>query len=572
MNSIDAVSSRIVIDVTDTQFSIKDDGHGIETKENILNFWGKFGTPHTEGDAIFGTYRMGRGQLMSFGTNRWRTGMFTMDVDIKNKGLEYVLQETPDDVFSGCHVTGTWYDKLLPSELDSLAREFKDMAAYAQIPVIYNGKQINQLPKEQEWDLETDDAYIKLRESGGLAVYNLGVLVCVYPAYQFGTGGVVVSKKQLQVNFARNEILQNKCNAWKSISKSIKSIAVTNMSSKKTRITEDERIALGRMILGGELDWSEARIAKVITDGKGGHCTLDDLARLQYQGAHSKLLTFAVAGSQVGETLHRRKLAFVISEATLLRFDAKTPEQFFDNLERIAEIYAAKERFFHDGKWFKQIRETYIPFSEASESMVDTHDIIESKLLTPRERMILPIINRLYDDVSRRMAGSYYGRRKLLIGTSEVAQAWTDGKSYIALHRNLLNEVFKGGYGAMFNVAGIIVHELLHDKSDQGSHVHDLEFYETWHNLMLDGIDGYRFACRYSEDAMLRMARVFRDADKKVPRNTLTVLDTMAKTHSTPTESTEAAPVDVAPAMVKTKVVVPKTVEKQTDQCELALG
>ena len=92
MNSIDAKATKCRITLTNNELTISDDGTGIRTRKSIEDFFETFGQPHDESEGkVYGTFRMGRGQLFAYGKNRWRTGPFEMKIDIKNKGLDYEL-------------------------------------------------------------------------------------------------------------------------------------------------------------------------------------------------------------------------------------------------------------------------------------------------------------------------------------------------------------------------------------------------------------------------------------------------------------------------------------------------
>jgi hypothetical protein len=92
MNAVDAGATKCSIKLDSSSFEVKDNGKGFSSRQEILDFFETFGTPHTEGDARYGKFRMGRGQMFSFGINTWQTGHFTMVVDIKGKGLDYSLK------------------------------------------------------------------------------------------------------------------------------------------------------------------------------------------------------------------------------------------------------------------------------------------------------------------------------------------------------------------------------------------------------------------------------------------------------------------------------------------------
>ena len=92
MNSIDAGSSSVNIQLLTDKVIITDDGRGFRDAQEIQDFFATFGTPHKEGDATYGKFRMGRGQMFAFGKNTWRTGTFQMDVDV-DVHLGFDLQE-----------------------------------------------------------------------------------------------------------------------------------------------------------------------------------------------------------------------------------------------------------------------------------------------------------------------------------------------------------------------------------------------------------------------------------------------------------------------------------------------
>jgi hypothetical protein len=63
---------------------------------------------------------------------------------------------------------------------------------------------------------------------------------------------------------------------------------------------------------------------------------------------------------------------------------------------------------------------------------------------------------------------------------SELAEAWTDGGSQIVLNRDML-PLFEEGISGFIGVGNLVVHEWLHDNASVGSHTHDYEFYERYH-------------------------------------------------------------------------------------------
>jgi len=474
MNSIDAGASKVKVEITEEGFVMEDDGKGFADKSEIVSFFETFGTPHKEGDAVYGKFRMGRGQIFNFGANTWETGQFKMTVDIKNLGLDYNLSELAKP-FPGCKITGQWYDVLKPSGIDAIVREVKGLVAYAQIPVFLNGTQINKLPAGEKWDVVSDDAYIKLKETGSLDVYNLGVLVRSYPSYQFGTGGVVVSRKQLEINFARNDILVTKCLVWKSIQATIKPMVTKKIEKKATRITEDERRMLASQVRGGELDWNECSELRLLTDICGNQISLNKFMHLG-----SMKVSVAESGDKTAIVIHERKMAFVLNVSSLHRFGVNELSDLIDIMDKVKPHYLDCEN----------LRNQNTEFNELNKLISNGHTVLQEKELDRDEVRAL----RCLEDASYAISGavaertgvSYQRPRKLFAGVSDVAQAWTDGSSYVVIHRRFLKQLHTRGWGAALKLVQLLVHELLHDDENMGSHTHDETFYEEYHDILQD--------------------------------------------------------------------------------------
>lgn len=119
MNSIDAGATAIHLTVDSKGFEISDDGVGFPNKEHIVNFFGAFGTPHKQGDAEYGKFRLGRGQIMALSTTEWRSGFFGMDVDLENLkdavDIGYSISQF-DNEHVGCTIKGKFYTPLHDQE------------------------------------------------------------------------------------------------------------------------------------------------------------------------------------------------------------------------------------------------------------------------------------------------------------------------------------------------------------------------------------------------------------------------------------------------------------------------
>lgn len=107
MNSVDANASRVQLEITKEGFTCSDDGQGFATRDDVIRYFGRFGTPHQEGDATYGRFRLGRGQIMAHASTIWQSNSWQMTVDTRSMGYSYELDDISE--MSGCNIQGSWY-------------------------------------------------------------------------------------------------------------------------------------------------------------------------------------------------------------------------------------------------------------------------------------------------------------------------------------------------------------------------------------------------------------------------------------------------------------------------------
>lgn len=499
MNAVDAGATECYVDIDEQGYLIKDNGKGFASKKEIEDFFETFGTPHHEGDATYGKFRMGRGQLFAFSTTVWTSNTFKMDVCIKSRGLDYQLDEN-EPFYQGCQIKGTWHEKIKSSEILNIAREFKNLVKYMQIPVIFNGENISCLAEKQKWTLETDEAYFKITKEGKLSVYNLGSLVAHYPGYKFGISGTVVSKKQLTVNFARNDILVSQCRVWKKIAQKLNELMGVE-TKKKIALTDDERTAIVEQLLGGQLHLSQVLSKGLFKDVTSKTPTLKSLLNIQRlsfsSGNYHKKI--------VEEQIHTQELAFILEAEMLDRLNVSTPEEFVRKINELIELNNnTLNDYYHQRQWqvakelgISHISGKFSPKIISIETLVEnfnsSFEFKNEKKLTAKEKCIInalnqisPMISRLIDDYNFRkekhMSWADLKKetvRKICIGISSVANAWTDGLSYIAIDTKMIKAP-----NAMELVC-LCLHEYCHNCATSETHSHGIDFYEMFHNIML---------------------------------------------------------------------------------------
>jgi hypothetical protein len=458
MNAADAKATRCDIRLSSTELRIADDGVGFRDRQEIMDNFRCFGraqTPEEREGKIYGRFRMGRGQIFSFGSNTWRSGPFTMRVDIHGQGLQFDLSTNGQSV-PGCEVLVRLKDDLLPSHLADLAREIERYVAYMPMVVTLNGKLASRDPAKEKWDHVTDEAYIRLKESSySLLLYNRGAYVTEQGAYRLGLGGTVVARKPLQVNFARNEIMSG-CPVWKEIKKFLDKHA-TRSNLRKPTLTDYQRKRLIDQYLAGELDFNEVKGQRLLTDVGGRNWSMDQMegTRKYRVGRH---LTSAPKGDRMADRVHQQKIAFVLADETLDNFNCAT----------VADLIMLLD--LSDWK--------AVSFSEVSRHIKGGYELMDEKSLTEKEKILLSCL----DGVHRSLASALQRQnRRMVLGWSDCANGWTDGHTFIAVQREWLKDRADTVAGCM-QIALLLLHEYAHDAPDTIEHTHSPEFYQLFHD------------------------------------------------------------------------------------------
>lgn len=498
MNAVDAGATTCDIVIDQNGYTIVDDGKGFASKEEVDQFFETFGTPHVEGDATYGRFRMGRGQLFAFSSTTWKTTTFEMLVNIKKTGFDYVFKENLKNV-NGCTIIGSWYEKLSTQELFIMLKELENLIKYMQIPVVVNGKNLSVDAKTQKWDYKEDDFFVKVNKNGNtLSVYNMGALVSHYPASRFGVAGTVVTKSALKVNFARNDVLVSECSLWKKITKKMKEIMGIE-TSKKNVLTDAEREAILDDIVCNEMLLGEAVNKGLLVDISGKKLSFKTIIE-------AKFITFSTGQYQlkkVEERINDTKLAIVLAESNLQKFYVQTPEQFvatindlidFNNeqVDLIAEQYRnVNNRQYYAYYNLKIHQKCTAEISDINNLIKDISlitELIDDKELNKKQKIFIKTVKDINGWIGRMVYGVIHDNeryswedarkfeRNIYLGKSEVAAAWTDGQTYIAFaDRNVTAHPMK--------IVHLLVHEYCHNGSTMESHDHGTEFYEAYHEV-----------------------------------------------------------------------------------------
>lgn len=513
MNAVDAGATRFDVTVDETALIMEDNGKGFRSKEEVETFFEVFGQPHEEGDAHYGKFRMGRGQIFSFGHNFWRTGTWSMTVDVMKKGLEYKLEEMKRDA-QGCKILVTLYEPLSRIGLQDVRREVARGLKYLEIPVFWHQDdqedRISVDRTDAKWDFKDDRCLISFKESGTLDVYNMGVFVRGFDRWQFGTGGTVVSTKELDVNFARNDILSS-CSIWKKVKKIVDQRASDEIRSKPLDDAARQRLAMSLSRSEEAGVYEKLRNQRIITDCRGKHVTLQSFVNKVRRGP----VSVANRGDRTGDRVMTTGVAYVISQETLDRFEVSDVQALCDLVNR------------GGGPGVTAI---YHKLKDLSEKLLNDTSIVPESELRPRERLWIRLANRfsqgygrysrIYPPMLLKEAEEmgYHKTRKIKVGIADGYDGWTDGSSYIAINRDFLKNLSYSRIGDIVKLGGLLLHELCHNGDSQEVSAHGPEFYERFHDQR----------CLLEEFTSTVFANLERDVQqemKKTNRNLNSLLD-----------------------------------------------
>lgn len=469
-----------------------DSGKGFVSRQEIEDYFATFATPHEDGDSKFGSNRVGRGQAFSFAATKWRSGEFLMDVDVRERGLDFGF-ETMDDTFAGCRIDGELYEPLSPIDLQNVIEELKQLVEYAPIEVKLNGELISGAMASFKPDYEDDDFLIQWKANGGLRLYNIGVFVTQMHSYRHGVDGIVISKSQFKLNTARNAVLENQCGLWKRLLPMIKQRAreTADREGRSNRLTLTGRRSLIREMLIGERSYSEVAEQKVIRYSNGKWVSIEDfrtkpnwLDRWAKPVVVRTRLTVAPKDNdRVADRLIQTQRHIVLSPWTLEAFGVRNVEGLLAVLSKHQVMSSGYERPFNE------LLQCVQSFEEAGKSVSLAAKMVSAQKCTDRERAMRSVAAAMTRNIAwavQQASGITVPERRVVVGESDTAAAWTDGATYIAIERRVLHKAFAKGYSGVVKLANLMLHEYCHALPSIDSHGHDLEFFELFERVSVD--------------------------------------------------------------------------------------
>lgn len=490
MNELDAGATEIDVTINPnmTRVLVVGNGRGFTSFDAIKKHFGTFGFAHdTEEEQAmgrrYGRYGLGRGQIFAFGASHWQTNQFSMDVDFqawdpKAQDLPYTVKTYKKSLHQGCKIDVALYNTMNLWQRNDLESELKRMLRYTPQQIRLNGKVINTLPDDVKWTHQTEHLRFKASTgTGGLVVYNEGVLICTLRHSLFGISGDLTSYgKTFDVNMARNDIQQTTCKLWPTLKPFL---APLGQKKRKSALTDDDREHLLRGFITGQIRYSEFEKARVVPVISGSYMTFDQL--FNHAGG---LVTMATSAfSNIGTKLHSVKRAAVISPGLVNTLGYDTAEDFIAAMLTAANAEQTSHRAwdYNLSRLEKNLSQFMVlDFAALSADFEQSHALLDLSSLSKLDKCKFKALESLSCGVAHEIARTKV--RRLNVGTSQTAAAWTDGRTYIALKKEIVHDAFSRGMGNLLDVIHILVHEYMHDGNSDRDHDHDKDFFLAYHD------------------------------------------------------------------------------------------
>lgn len=474
MNSLDGGASRCDVTIGCGTFEVSDDGDGFGGEEQFRELFRKFGFDHANHARTVGRFGVGRGQIMALSKVSWRTSDIRADVDIVNKGYRYELHRDLEPI-TGVTVSGEFYEAMNGGQLFQLESELKKLCRYAAIDIYINGTKVNVDPAKEKWDHECEHAYYRIRDQYSLSIYSQGFYVQDMSSYNMGAGGVVVTKRgsPLSQNLSRNDLRALECPIWKSVYEQAKKLSrkLREAGKEKKQVTDAQRAEEVAELMGstdsGD-DWSLLS-GKFITFANGRHGSLNTLVR---RGGG---IVVVDSNDIAAEQLHNAGAVSVLSQRTLDRFRVRTASEFL-------ELVVRRFKDCHYGRSLEKLQ-AHEALEDCDGYSPTDYVLVNDNVLDKPAKAVLHAIRKFNNRVA---CGVGCPERRLMVGQSNHAEGWTDGKTFIAINAEALKEARKLGIAGFHKLVALLVHEYHHDERTNMGHGHTPEFYSAFHESMFE--------------------------------------------------------------------------------------
>lgn len=436
-NSIDSNATNIEITVLKTGFTIKDNGIGMNEKE-IDSFFAIFGNTHKDEDMI-GEFCMGRGQIFSFGFTSWWTQNWKMTVNIE-KRLAFTMRKTKKFV-KGTTISCCFFNPIPENEVDNIVSGlYKSFLPRKNTTITINGNELNTMNdivnENDDFCAFESDFFSDSCFSQGIYVNRVGSM--------FGYN--LNCKIKMPLNFARNDFLEDQELYKKMLN--FRYETETIYITKIDDYTANQGLTIIKLVSGGMISFDIIENKKIIELANGEMVSLAELkGKTVIYGDKDKRSDKVI---QMGHIVINEAFRYYLSKLnTGIVLSKFTVEDFIPKgYYRVCQVY---------------------------------------DLLRHGKKALL---NYYYCAMLNDAIFSGLPNRSLIVGESDISDAWTNGSSFICVNRtNFETEI--NIKKVLMNVYELLLHEYSHESDSKSVIDHDMRFYKRFHDKSFEKRDRF---------------------------------------------------------------------------------
>ena len=464
-NSFDAGATRVDVVIKSKTLSFKDNGCGM-SKEEIHKYFRVFGATQKRDDSQkTGTFGMGRGQIFNFGYITWKTKNFEMRVDIK-KDLSYIFKEV-NDYIDGTEIKIEFYNQLYTWKISDYIYTIKRNILPGDVKIYLNGDLYT--PKIEKFKKFSNNKYLVFRSMNHKStIYNGGLAIkAISPTnYQHS----VQAHEKLALNFARNELIENE-ESTKNLLLFIYKIEEL-MSAEKDRFNIDEALTVLRLLSTKKISIESVYDKKIIPLSSEKLVSFRDLIDKPNRG-----ILFGKKNVWSDDCIRQDyRVISVKIKRELLRIKTNFNLEKLEFLDKT--VKELSRRGYHKRLQLTDLKKNHQYYY----MMQELNEYIFGRLYNHDED----------DDV-----------REISLGISDIANAWTDGWSYITVSRPTI-EGLQNKEEAILNLWEILCHEYSHTTNNTKEDQHNYSFYDNYHDIVSKTLSSLSHCMKYISRKFLK--------------------------------------------------------------------
>ena len=418
----------------------KDNGTGM-TEEIIRKQFTVFGDSDKRDDEdSIGRFAMGRGQIMNFGVCLWVSGHNVIVVDLR-KGLGYTLYKRKQFV-EGTTFVCVFFEEFSVWRLNRVENHLRIRLLPEPHYYIYLNNSVLVSEEFTEYPEFTDETFRVFQHPHAKSyLYAQGIFIKTFKS-NFTYSINVLTKAE--VNMARNEFLETD-SIYDELRAKMNEVEALMITNKTTFDKQESRLTLsflrdGRVPLQSLLD------KRIVLTADNRLVSLNSLK--------GKEVMFGETNIWSDDCIHRGYSVLHYDNQSLLR--------------RIFKIFTALE-----------ITSTWTePKEIAKRGYFRSFDITKIS----RNQAYAYIGRDMNEKLFLNMPSVGY-KRKVSLGESDIRMAWTNGRDFIKINKNVIIERHNKEE-ICTAIWTILCHEYAHHEPSKEEDYHDDDFYQRFHDFM----------------------------------------------------------------------------------------